>query len=75
MTAVTVLIACRNGEDTLEETLAGIASQVWDQPWEVILADNGSTDRSVAIFERFAERHYELACAMILAGGYGSPHQ
>jgi GT2 family glycosyltransferase len=65
MTAITVLIACRNGEDTLEETLAGIASQVWEQPWEVILADNGSTDRSVAIFERFAERHPWLAMRVV----------
>jgi GT2 family glycosyltransferase len=65
MTAITVLIACRNGEETLEETLTGIASQVLDQSWEVVLADNGSTDRSVAVFERFAERHPSLSMRVV----------
>jgi GT2 family glycosyltransferase len=69
MTVITILIACRNGEETLEETLVGIASQVFDQPWEVILADNGSTDRSVAVFERFAERHPSLSMRVVDASG------
>ena len=69
MTAITVLIACRNGEETLGETLAGIASQVFDQPWEVVLADNGSTDCSVAVFERFAQGHPSLRMRIVDASG------
>ena len=51
---ISVIIACRNEERTLAETLEGVAAQEWDQPWEVLFADNGSTDGSRAIFERFA---------------------
>jgi glycosyltransferase involved in cell wall biosynthesis len=47
---VSVIIACRNEERTLQETLDGVAAQEWDQPWEVLFADNGSTDGSRAIF-------------------------
>ncbi len=55
--ALSVIIACRNGATTLGETLEGLAAQVWDRPWEVILADNGSSDGSVALFEGFAAEH------------------
>jgi glycosyltransferase involved in cell wall biosynthesis len=47
---VSVVIACHNEERTLAETLAGVAAQEWDEPWEVLFADNGSTDGSRAIF-------------------------
>jgi glycosyltransferase involved in cell wall biosynthesis len=47
---VSVVIACRNEERTLGETLAGLAAQEWDEPWEVVFADNGSTDGSRAVF-------------------------
>jgi GT2 family glycosyltransferase len=52
---VSVVIACHNEERTLAETLAGVAAQEWDQPWEVLFADNGSTDGSRAIFLAMAE--------------------
>ena len=51
---ISVIIACRNEERTLAETLEGVAAQEWDAPFEVIFADNGSTDGSRAIFERYA---------------------
>jgi glycosyltransferase involved in cell wall biosynthesis len=51
---ISVIIACRNEERTLAETLEGLAAQEWDQPWEVVFADNGSTDGSRAVFQRFA---------------------
>jgi glycosyltransferase involved in cell wall biosynthesis len=47
---ISVIIACRNEERTLGETLEGLAAQEWDEPWEVVFADNGSTDGSRAIF-------------------------
>ena len=59
--ALSVIIACRNGAATLRETLEGLAAQVWDRPWDVVLADNGSTDGSVALFEAFALAHPRLA--------------
>jgi glycosyltransferase involved in cell wall biosynthesis len=57
MTDISVVMACRNAEETLEETLESIGRQQWDRPWEVVFADNGSTDESAAIFDRFADRH------------------
>ncbi len=47
---ISVIIACHNEERTLAETLEAVAAQEWDQPWEVLFADNGSTDGSRAIF-------------------------
>jgi cellulose synthase/poly-beta-1,6-N-acetylglucosamine synthase-like glycosyltransferase len=63
--ALSVVIACRNGAATLRETLEGLAAQAWDRPWEVVLADNGSTDGSVALFEGFARAHPRLACRVV----------
>ena len=58
--ALSVVIACRNGAATLRETLEGLAAQDWDRPWEVVLADNGSTDGSGALFDGFARAHPAL---------------
>ncbi len=62
---VSVVMACRNGEATLVETLESIVSQDWDRPWEMVFADNGSTDGSVAVFRGFAERHPEIAMRVV----------
>ena len=54
MTEASVIIACLNGAATLGETLDSLTAQRWDRPWEIVFADNGSTDASVAIFEEHA---------------------
>ena len=59
--AVSILLACRNGEATLDETLESLAAQQWDRPWEVVYIDNGSTDGSVAVFEAARARHPAVA--------------
>ncbi|GAB76830.1 Glycosyl transferase family 2 [Austwickia chelonae] len=53
---LSVVIACFNASETLAEQLESLATQNCDLPWEVILADNGSTDHSVAIAETYAHR-------------------
>jgi GT2 family glycosyltransferase len=53
---LSVVIPCFNAAETLGRQLEALAVQQWDQPWEVILADNGSTDRSRAIAEGMRER-------------------
>ena len=63
--ALSVIIACLNGAATLPETLEGLAAQRWDRPWEVILADNGSTDGSAALYAAFARAHPELAMRVV----------
>jgi cellulose synthase/poly-beta-1,6-N-acetylglucosamine synthase-like glycosyltransferase len=52
--ALSVLIPCYNAEATLGETLEALVTQRWDEPWEIVLADNGSTDGSAALFRSVA---------------------
>jgi glycosyltransferase involved in cell wall biosynthesis len=52
---LSVILACYNGALTLAVQLEALKKQEWDHPWEVILADNGSTDDSVALAKRYAE--------------------
>jgi GT2 family glycosyltransferase len=53
---LSVVIPCRNGAETLSGQLEALAAQRWTGAWEVVLSDNGSTDESVAIAERYRER-------------------
>jgi glycosyltransferase involved in cell wall biosynthesis len=66
MTAVSVVIACRNAADTLPVQLSALASQHLDRPWEVVLCDNGSTDRSLEVATAFAA---QLPLRIVDAGG------
>jgi glycosyltransferase involved in cell wall biosynthesis len=50
---LSVIIPCFNGACTIGAQLEALAKQRWHEPWEVIVADNGSTDESVAIVERY----------------------
>lgn len=54
--ALSVIIPCYNAGDTLGLQLEALARQHWTEPWEVIVADNGSTDRSPQIIEAYEER-------------------
>jgi GT2 family glycosyltransferase len=53
---VSVVIACRNAEDTLGVQLEALARQECPVPWDVVISDNGSTDGSVAVARGFASR-------------------
>lgn len=69
MVDLSVLIACRNGVDTLGETLRGLIAQEWGRPWEIVLSDNGSTDGSVALFQEHALRHPSVPMRVVDASG------
>ncbi|HHT7813979.1 TPA: glycosyltransferase family A protein [Streptococcus suis] len=57
----TVFIPVYNGErDHLEETLSALYRQVTDFNWDVLITDSGSSDNSVAIINRFAEKYGNL---------------
>ena len=53
---LSVVIPSWNGVRTLGAQLERLAGQEWSEPWEVIVADNGSTDGTAALVERFRER-------------------
>lgn len=56
-TAVTVIVAARNEETGIGPTLRALGSVDYDGELLVILADNGSTDRTVAQARRAAREH------------------
>jgi len=51
-----VIIPCFNAADTIAAQLEALAGQCWSEPWEVIVSDNGSTDESSRIVERYIAR-------------------
>lgn len=58
--AVTVVIPARNAAATIDAQLASLADQDHDGPLHVIVADNGSTDDTVARVEAWTDRFADL---------------
>ena len=53
---LSVIIPCYNAEATLGHQLEALSKQQWSHPWEVVIADNGSTDRSLEVAESYRGR-------------------
>ncbi|HWG73754.1 MAG TPA: glycosyltransferase [Acidimicrobiales bacterium] len=53
---LSVVIPARNAERWLGDQLEALAGQEVDGDWEVVLADNGSSDGTVDLFNRFASQ-------------------
>jgi len=53
---LSVIIACRDAQSFLGVQLAALARQHCPVPWELIVADNGSTDNTVALAESWRGR-------------------
>ena len=70
---LSVIIPCYNAEDTISEQLEALAEQEWTHPWEVIVADNGSTDSTREIVERY-RNHLPLLSIVDASGRRGSAH-
>ena len=62
--AVTIVVAVYNVESVLESVLQSIVSQTYPVA-EVFLIDNRSTDRSVAVAEKFIRRHKRISIRII----------
>lgn len=60
---LSVIIPCYNAADTITAQLEALASQHWSEPWEVIVADNRSTDESMVIVKQYRERLPNLRIA------------
>jgi len=52
---ISVLIPCYNAEQTLLETVQSVQSQSYSH-WEIIIVDDGSTDRSVHLTDKLARQ-------------------
>lgn len=53
---LTVIIPCLNAAKTIGVQLEALANQKWHELWEVIVADNGSRDESVAMARTYGGR-------------------
>jgi glycosyltransferase involved in cell wall biosynthesis len=53
---LSVIIPCLNEAEYIGAQLEALANQQRSEPWEVIVSDNGSTDRSLAIVEEYKTR-------------------
>lgn len=54
--ALSVVIPCRDAAVHLPAALEALAGEALDVPWEVVVADNGSQDGTVAVAEAFRDR-------------------
>jgi len=70
---ISVIIPCRNAEHTIGAQLEALCRQRWSGSWEVVVADNASTDRSQTIVEAFARRLPALRC-VDASGRLGAAH-
>lgn len=50
---LSIIIPCFNNADTIGDQLDAFRNQQWDNPWEIIVSDNGSTDNSRDIVEEY----------------------
>lgn len=53
---ITVIVPTFNAEATIGEQLDALAGQTFAGPWEVVVVDNGSTDRSAEIAHGYTDR-------------------
>jgi glycosyltransferase involved in cell wall biosynthesis len=64
----TVILPCYNSESTIGLQMDALARQTWREDWEFILADNGSTDRSVEIVESYSDRIPNMRILNVYSG-------
>ncbi|PZV17562.1 MAG: glycosyl transferase family 2 [Leptolyngbya sp.] len=53
---LSVILPCFNDAETIAVQLEALTRQFWAGEWEVIVSNNGSTDNSMKIVERYRDR-------------------
>lgn len=56
MMKLSVIVPCFNVANTLNAQLEALSCQQWSEPWEIVIADNGSTDETVAIARQYGQK-------------------
>lgn len=64
---ISVVLPVLNGEDHIDDQLAALALQTYGGQWELVVADNGCTDRTLEIVGRWAPRIPRLTIADVRA--------
>lgn len=52
---LSVIIPCLNAADTIVAQLEALIQQQCSEPWEIIIADNGSTDQTLEIVKQYQQ--------------------
>jgi teichuronic acid biosynthesis glycosyltransferase TuaG len=66
--AVTIILPFRNAQEYLSETLQSVKAQSFPC-WHLVLVDDGSTDSSLAVAQRFADELKGKVSILRLSGG------
>ena len=53
MIELSVVVPCRNAASTLGAQLSALVDQAWQQEWEIVVVDNGSTDATIEVARSF----------------------
>ena len=54
--ALSVVIPCKNSEKTIPVQLNALSQQSWDRPWEIIVVDNGSQDKTLDVLYSYQKK-------------------
>jgi glycosyltransferase involved in cell wall biosynthesis len=57
---LSVVMPCCNEERYIGVQLEALARQQWADPWELVVADNGSTDGTLEIVQRYRSKFQDL---------------
>ncbi|MDB5890886.1 MAG: glycosyltransferase family 2 protein [Polaromonas sp.] len=74
---LSVILPCFNGASTIAVQLEALTQQAWPGGWEVIVVNNGSTDRSMDIVKIYQDRLPDLRIVEAFVPGtarLGVPH-
>ncbi len=68
---LSVIIAARNAREVLGAQLDALLGQEWSGRWEIVVADNGSTDGTLELVVDYQRRHPRLR-TVDASGGHGA---
>ena len=62
---ISVIIPVYNAEKSIEKSLISIKNQTWEGVFEIILVNDGSSDRSKTIIENYQQNHQDQNIILI----------